>query len=334
MMSTRRLAAGNLRPRGPRLFGRGIVERQAHDELRALAEPVAVGADLAAVQLDEALEERQPEPQAPAAPIEGRVRLHEGLEEPREHLRRHADARVRDADDGPSPPGSPATDTVTRPPRRVNLAAFWSRLPTTCARRAPSAFTKTRIRRQDCLQTHAVLLEERAMVLDRPPDELVELEPLPLQLDLVLRDARDIEQVVDQVRELPDLPVDDRLGPSRLLAAGHGAVEDVEAVLDGRERVAQFVGEDGQELVLVPVGLAQFLVGRCQFLLCACSSSLIWVSSSCCACSLFIGGGQLLPLLLQSQLDLFALGYTADYDLYGRLPIPGDRGGCGFHGHF
>ena len=51
----------------------------------------------------------------------------------------------------------------------------------------------------------------------------------------------------------------------RLIAAGRGAVEDLQTVADGGERVAQFVREDGQELVLAPVGFAEIVIGGFQF---------------------------------------------------------------------
>ena len=64
-----------------------------------------------------------------------------------------------------------------------------------------------------------------------------------------------------------DLALDDRLGAAGLLAARRGAVEDVEAVADGRQRVAQLVREHGQKLVLALVVLGEPSVGLAQRLL-------------------------------------------------------------------
>jgi len=67
---------------------------------------------------------------------------------------------------------------------------------------------------------HTVFLEKRPVVFQRLPHQFVEFKPLPLQMYLVLRDAGDVEQVVDQMRELTGLPIDNALGPLRLFPAG------------------------------------------------------------------------------------------------------------------
>ena len=100
-------------------------------------------------------------------------------------------------------------------------------------------------------------------------DELVELETLLLQANLVARDPGDVEQGVDQIRQLRGLAIDHSQGAAGLLPAGRGAVEDVEAILDGSERVAQLVGEHRQKLILAPIRLEQLCVGRDQQLLLA-----------------------------------------------------------------
>jgi len=53
------------------------------------------------------------------------------------------------------------------------------------------------------------------------------------------------------------LATDDLMRPLRLLAARHGTVEDVQAVADGRQRVAQLVRQHRDEMVLVPIPLLQ-----------------------------------------------------------------------------
>ncbi len=66
------------------------------------------------------------------------------------------------------------------------------------------------------------------------------------------------------MRQVSDLAVDDHLSTARLIAARCGAIEDVETVSDRRQRVAQFVRQHGEKLVLASIGLAQLLVGRTQ----------------------------------------------------------------------
>ena len=65
-----------------------------------LAGSLAAAPHLAAVQLDQPLHQRQPEPQPAAAAVERPVGLGERLEEPRQHLRRDARAGVAHAHDG------------------------------------------------------------------------------------------------------------------------------------------------------------------------------------------------------------------------------------------
>ena len=77
-------------------------------------------------------------------------------------------------------------------------------------------------------------------------------------------DARDIQQIVDQARELRRLALDDLLRAARVLSVLRRVVEDVEAGADGRERVAELVRQHRHELVLAPVGLLEPGVGRLQ----------------------------------------------------------------------
>ena len=99
------------------------------------------------------------------------------------------------------------------------------------------------------------------MVVARPAHQLAQVDARPLELDLPARDARHVEQVVDEPGEVLGLTADDLLRARGLLAAGQRAVEEVDAVADRRERVAQLVREDAEELVLAPVRLAQRLLG-------------------------------------------------------------------------
>ena len=73
-------------------------QRQADHELRPLAQPVALGLDGPAVHLDEVPHERQADAQPALRPAVGRVRLDEQVEDPGQHLRRDADARVAHAE--------------------------------------------------------------------------------------------------------------------------------------------------------------------------------------------------------------------------------------------
>jgi hypothetical protein len=79
------------------------------------------------------------------------------------------------------------------------------------------------------------------------------------QLDLAAGDARDVEQVVDEARELAHLAVDHVVGPLQARRGGGLGAQDLDRVAHRSERIAQLVGEDREELVLAAVGLLQCL---------------------------------------------------------------------------
>jgi hypothetical protein len=81
-----------------------------------------------------------------------------------------------------------------------------------------------------------------------------------LQRDLALADPRDVEQVVDQVRQVGEHPVHARADV--LGAFGRDVLaQQVQAAAQRRDGIAQFVGQHGQEAVLVAIGPAQGLGG-------------------------------------------------------------------------
>jgi hypothetical protein len=73
--------------------------RQRDHELAAAAEALGEGEHLAAVQLHQPLDQRQPDAEAADGAIDGLVGLREQLEHARQHLGAHADAVVAHADD-------------------------------------------------------------------------------------------------------------------------------------------------------------------------------------------------------------------------------------------
>ena len=74
--------------------------RQAHGERRAAAIAVARGVHGAAVQLGEPPHQREADTETAARAVDGVVRLHEQVEDLRQHVGRDADALVGDAQHG------------------------------------------------------------------------------------------------------------------------------------------------------------------------------------------------------------------------------------------
>src|SRR5205085_1107050 len=78
------------------IFGQG----QPDGKLGAAAGAIAGGLDAAAVQLDQAFDEGEPEPESTAAAELALLRLDERVEELGQDLRRDADAGIADGEDG------------------------------------------------------------------------------------------------------------------------------------------------------------------------------------------------------------------------------------------
>ena len=104
-------------------------------------------------------------------------------------------------------------------------------------------------------------LDQRPGGFDRGDQAVREVQALLAQLQLAARDARDLQQVVEQPRHVLDLAVDDVLRPLQLRLGRVRRLADPRRVTDRRERVAQLVGEGREELVLAPVRRAQRVLG-------------------------------------------------------------------------
>src|SRR5262249_42390097 len=97
------------------------------------------------------------------------------------------------------------------------------------------------------IEPNTVLNEEEAIIFDRPAHQRTEIEALALEENLAARDPRGIEQIVDEPRQLIDLPFDHHERALGLLAARSRTVQNVEAVADGRERIPELVRKHRQE---------------------------------------------------------------------------------------
>jgi hypothetical protein len=101
------------------------------------------------------------------------------------------------------------------------------------------------------------LLEERAGHLDGLGEHGRKLQWLLLEPHLAARDARDVEQVVDEPAEVPHLPLDHLV---LALIPSAAQLHELQGGEDGRQRVAQLMAEQGEELVLAAIGLARLAV--------------------------------------------------------------------------
>ena len=148
---------------------------------------------------------------------------------------------------------------VIRPCAGVNFTLFLIRFQKTCCKRAGSPSTCMNSARK--AEFDAEILREDFFPADfiGALQDLMDVHRLEAELELALRDAGDIEQVVDQSRFQLDVATDDcervpdfrRIRRARFEFADHGD--------DGRERVAQLVREQGEKLVLGGVRADQFL---------------------------------------------------------------------------
>ena len=80
-----------------------------------------------------------------------------------------------------------------------------------------------------------------------------------LHLDLAQRDARNVEQIVDQPRELRRLTSDDISGLDDRLVRRLAHLYDLGRERDRGQRIAQLVGQHRQELVLAPIDVLKRL---------------------------------------------------------------------------
>ena len=135
------------------------------------------------------------------------------------------------------------------PPFSLYFAALFRRLTTICSSRVGSASTQ---RFPRSIETSSVCFRSSMSgltVADGAVEDRGRVEHVPPELDLPAGDAGDVQQVVDEPRQVLHLPRDDLHRPVDVLPVRR-LWPTVDGVADGRERVPQLVGEHGEELVL------------------------------------------------------------------------------------
>ena len=83
---------------------------------------------------------------------------------------------------------------------------------------------------------------------ERLARDLIQVDAAGIELDPPGEHARDVEQVVDQVRQMAHLALDDGALAGGLLGRGAGVIDHLQRGPDGAEAVAQLVPEHGEEL--------------------------------------------------------------------------------------
>ena len=193
------------------------------------------------------------------------VHLHEQLEDVRQHIRGDADAVVPHSQ-----------NRLRRLPARADQPDVSVRLGVLGRVRQQVAddlgqphrvgVQEQRFGRKCDVEAVALDLDERLGRLDRTGDHGGEFHRLPAKFDLAPHDTGHVQQVVHQPDEVVDLPLHHVPGllDRRRIDPWH--LQDLKRVADRGQRVAKFVGQRRQELVLAAVGLPQRLVRTGQLL--------------------------------------------------------------------
>ena len=114
-------------------------------------------------------------------------------------------------------------------------------------------------RRQPYGQVVAHLLDERAGRLDGALHHARQFDPLLAEFQLVAADPAHVHQVIYQPHHLPKLPLYQSSGLLQCRRFGCKP-DDLDGVADRGQRIAEFVGQQRQELVLASVGFPKLLV--------------------------------------------------------------------------
>jgi hypothetical protein len=238
----------------------GQREREAAAEILALA----LGAHEAAVQLDEAAHDGQPQSRAAVAAAQCRLDLVEGIPDSRKLLARDADAGVEHRDPHLVLVASRGDRDAAA--LRVNFTAFESRLTSTCCMRSGSAWTAG-VPGSISLTTAMCLAWAATATTAIPWSAIIRaIGRLGRELDAPGLEPGDVEQLVDEVREPLRAPEDgflllDLLGRQR---AVHLAQEQPAVPDDRGQRGPELVADHGEELRLELVEPSQLLVDLCE----------------------------------------------------------------------
>src|SRR5204862_6815353 len=190
-----------------------VVYGKAYDELAPRAAAFTLRLDRAAVQLDQSAHEREADSQATLGAVERRAALHEQVEHEGQDVAGDPFAVVADADlhllaavrqDGTHPDVSGM---------RRELEGIVDEIADHLLQ--PHRVGEPHHGRRGQLDGDLFLrrVDGRPQRIHRPVHQLAELDPLPLQLDLAVTDARDIQQIVDHAADVTQLAIEQLVRP-------------------------------------------------------------------------------------------------------------------------
>ena len=155
------------------------------------------------MHVHESLDERQADTQTALSAIEAAVDLREHVEHERQHLGRDAQPVVDDAQLGSVRSGRERYLDAS-PARRV-LAGVVQQIADHLFDARRIGIHPYRVCGQVCDETVLGGLNQGLRALDCGFDHHAQIDTFDLEYDLAGRDARDLEQIVDQLNELHDL---------------------------------------------------------------------------------------------------------------------------------
>ena len=211
----------------PPAAGAGARRRAARTVNSSLAGPSLHAATVPPCSSTRLLHERQPEPEPAPRAVQARAPARR-VEDARRAGRGGCPRRCR-APAAPACPRPPRRSTRIRPPGGVYLAALSAGWRPPARAACGSASSEQRLVRQQIDSVVPALLDQvrpGARPRRRRP-RATRRRCRALQLDLAARDARHVEQVVDQPRQVPHLALDDRRASAHASSSPGGSSQQL-----------------------------------------------------------------------------------------------------------
>ena len=161
------------------------------------------------MQFRQSAHEGQAKAEAAARAVQPRFRLLENVEDVGKHLRIDADARIGDINRRDAAFRVEADLHRNRAARRGKFVGIVKQVPDHLHEARGIALHPQRRVGQAELDRQLAFLDNNAVIVDRLPHEAHDIAALLAQQHLPAREARGIEQIVDEARHMRHLPVDD-----------------------------------------------------------------------------------------------------------------------------